>query len=106
MNDDVGASPAQRFPVDASAQLPAHECGDDPRSQTGHESVRCKACAVIYDVNLELALIPAGLHRYSTVSSVEAVLDGVGDQLGQHGGQRLGGIGVDVPKEPSSLVLT
>ena len=66
MNDDVGAPSAQRLPVNDPAQLSSHERGDDPCSQTGHESIRCKACAVIYDVNLELALIPAGLHRYSS----------------------------------------
>ena len=36
-----------------------------------------------------------GLHRHRAVAVLQPVLDGVGDQLGEHGGQRLGGIGLD-----------
>ena len=46
-------------------------------------------------MNLEPILVTACPDRHSAVTSVEPVLDGVGDQLGQHGGQSLGSVRVD-----------
>ena len=46
-------------------------------------------------MNLEPILVTACLDRHSAVTPVEPVLDGVGDQLGQHGGQGLGSVRVD-----------
>ena len=95
MDDDVSTSSAQRLPVDAPAQFSTHKCGDDPCSQTGHESIRRQAGTIVHDVNLEPILVTACLDRHSAVTPVEPVLDGVGDQLGQHGGQSLGSVRVD-----------
>src|SRR5690606_41078131 len=97
-DDDLGPPAVRRPPLDRAAELAPDQRGDDLRPETAQDTALLPAAAVVADGGLQPLAVPLRTDDAGAALPSQPVLDGAGDELGEHHGQRCRVVGRDLPE--------